>query len=168
MNVILTGAPRTGKTTIIHKIIIKIDKECTGFYTEEINERNQRAGFKLITLDNKSCVLAHKDIKKRYRVGKYGVNLDCIEKIGVSAIRKGMEQNKIVIIDEIGKMELFSTEFKDIVIKALDSNSKVLGTILFRPHPFCDRIKYRKDVAIIEVTEENRDFLPEILLKKFI
>lgn len=157
--------PRIGKTTIIHKIISKINKECAGFYTEEIKEKSRRTGFSLITLDNKTCILAHKDIKSRYRVGKYGVNLDCIEKIGVPAIRKGIEQNKIVIIDEIGKMEFYSKEFKDIVIKALNSNSKILGTILFRPHPFCDRIKHRKDVDIIEVTEENRDSLPAMIVK---
>ncbi|MCK4673373.1 NTPase [candidate division WOR-3 bacterium] len=165
MNVILTGTPRTGKTTIIHKIISKINKECAGFYTEEIKEKSRRMGFSLITLDNKTCILSHRHIKSRYRVGRYGVNLDCIEKIGVPAIRKGIEQNKIVIIDEIGKMEFYSKEFKDIVIKALDSNCKVLGTILSRPHPFCDRIKHRNDVEIIEVTEENRDSLPAMIVK---
>lgn len=165
-NILLTGMPRIGKTTIIHTIISNIDKECTGFYTEEIKEKSRRVGFKLLTLDNRNCILSHKNFKSRYRVSRYRVNLDCIEKIGVVAINKGIEKGKIIIIDEIGKMELFSKKFKEIVIRALDSNSKVLGTILFRPHLFCDRIKKRKDVKIIEVTNQNRNSLPEIILQK--
>ena len=165
-NVILTGAPRIGKTTIIRTVIKDIKRGCAGFYTEEMREGNQRVGFRLISLDNKNCILSHKTIKSHHRVGKYGVNLECIEGIGVASILEGIQEKKFIIIDEIGKMELFSKDFQDIVMKALDSESPVLGTILFRPHPFCDKIKKRKDVEIIEVTEENRDRLPDVIIEK--
>ncbi len=165
-NILLTGIPRIGKTTIIHKIISGIKRGCAGFYTEEMREGNQRVGFKLVTIDNKNCILSHKNIKSRHRVGKYGVNLECIERIGVASILEGIQKKKLIIIDEIGKMELFSKDFKEIVIKALDSESAVLGTILFRPHPFCEGIKKRKDVESIEVTTENRDRLPSVLIER--
>ncbi len=164
-NILLTGLPRIGKTTIIHQIVSKINRKCAGFYTEEMREKTERVGFRLITLDNKSCILSHKKVRSRYRVGKYGVDGDCIDNIGVAAIREAIEKKAIVIIDEIGKMELFSRKFQDSVIEALDSHSYVLGTILFRSHPFCDRIKKRKDVQIIEVTRENRDSLPDVIKK---
>ncbi len=167
-NILLTGTPRIGKTTIIHKIINKSSKECAGFYTEEIRQKNRRVGFSLTTLDKKNCILSHKNVESRYRVGKYRVNLDCIEKIGVAAIKEGIKKRKIIIIDEIGKMELFSREFRDIVIKALDSNSRVVGTILFSSHSFCDKIKKRDDVEIIEVTEENRNTLPDVIIERLI
>ncbi len=165
-NIILTGAPRVGKTTVIRKVITAIEQECAGFYTEEIREDNQRVGFRLITTDNKNCVLSHRNIKSRHRVGKYGVNLECIERIGVTSILEGIQEKKIIIIDEIGKMELFSKYFQEIVMKALDSASPVLGTILFRPHPFCDKIRDRRDVEIIEVTKENRESLSEIIISQ--
>lgn len=158
--------PRIGKTTIIQKVVDVLNDNCAGFYTEEIRKNNNRIGFKLITLDNKNCIMARKKFKSHYRVGKYGVDIRCIERIGITAIRKGIEEEKVIIIDEIGKMELFSGSFKEIVLEALDSSSHVLGTILFRPHSFCDKIKDREDVEIIEVTQENRDSLPEIILKK--
>jgi len=166
MNIILTGPPRIGKTTIVNELINKLNKQCAGFYTEEIREDNRRVGFRLIALDNNSCVMAHKNIRSKYRVGKYGVNLDCIEKTGVKAIKEGIARKKIVIIDEIGKMELFSDRFKNTVIDALDSSSSVVGTILFRHHPYCDKIKRRHDVELIEVTENNRSSMVKAIIIK--
>jgi nucleoside-triphosphatase len=167
-NLLLTGIPRIGKTTIIQSVIKKINQDCAGFFTQESKEKNQRAGFRLMTLDENDCILAHTNIKSTYRVGKYRVNLECIEKIGVTSILDGIKRKQIIIIDEIGKMELFSKKFKDAVIKALDSNCPVLGTILFRRHPFCDKIKRRKDAQIIEVTKENRNALPEKILHELL
>ncbi len=165
-NVLLSGPPRIGKTTIIHKIIKKINEECAGFYTEEIRESGQRVGFKLLSLGNESCIMSHKRIESRYRVGKYRVDIDCVEKIGVAAIRRGIEKGNVIVIDEIGKMELFSKKFQDIVFKALDAPPPVVATILSRPHTFCDAIKNRNDVEIIEVTHANRDSLPDKIAKK--
>jgi len=165
-NILLTGTPRIGKTTIIYKIADVLNKKCAGFYTEEIKKNNKRMGFKLITLDDKSCTLARKKFNSHYRVGKYGVDTVCLESIGVTAIRKGIEEKKVIIIDEIGKMELFSDAFRKAVVEALDSPYPVLATILLRSHSFCEEIKSRSDVEIIEVTEDNRALLPTRILKK--
>lgn len=165
-NFLLTGLPGVGKTTIIKKVVERYRDRCAGFYTEEIRENNTRVGFKLITLDGQNCIMAHKDIKSPYRVGKYGVNIECIENIGVNAIRKGIIENKIIIIDEIGKMELYSKEFKKIVINVLNSKCPVLATILYAPNPFRDKIKERKDVKIFEVTLANRGTLVQEIIGK--
>lgn len=165
-NILLSGPPKIGKTTIIHEIINKMNKECAGFYTEEMRVNNQRVGFKLFNLANESCIMSHTCIKSRYRVGRYKVDINCVEKIGVAAIRIGIDNGNTIVIDEIGKMELFSKKFQDIVIKALDASVPVLATILFRPHPFCDRIRKRNDVEIMQVTEANRTTLPDTIVKK--
>lgn len=164
-NILLTGLPRIGKTTVIQKVARQLDG-CAGFYTQEIKEGNARVGFRLITLDDKQCVLSHKSARSPYRVGKYRINRDCIERLGVAAIEHGIKKRCTIVIDEIGKMELFSDVFKNAVLLALESGSPVLGTILLRPHPFCDKIKKRGDVEIIEVTEENRDNLPTKILQR--
>ena len=165
-NIILTGPPRIGKTTIIRSVISRLADKCAGFYTEEILQENQRAGFKLITCSKGNCVLAHKEIRGHYHVGKYGVDLECVEGYGVPSIKKGIKAEKIIIIDEIGKMEILSRSFKLAVLDALDSQCPVIGTMLFKRHPFHDKIRARKDVEIIEVTEENRDKLPDIVIQK--
>jgi nucleoside-triphosphatase THEP1 len=164
-NILLTGTPRSGKTTVVQNVVRKLDR-CAGFYTQEMKEGNVRVGFRLVTLDNKECILSHKRTKSPYRVGAYRVDCDCIERLGVAAVVQGIEKGYTVIIDEIGKMELFSNSFKHAVIRALESGSPVLATILLHPHPFCDEIKKRKDTEIIEVTEANRDGLPATILDR--
>ncbi len=164
-NILLTGLPGIGKTTIIKKIVERHKDRCAGFYTEEIREHNIRIGFRLLTLSGQDCMMAHKNIKSHYKVGRYGVNLECIENIGVHAIKKGIVENKIIIIDEIGKMELYSKEFRDVVIEAFNSKCNVLATIVYSSNPFCDRLKEREDVKILEVTLSNRNSLVQQLFE---
>ncbi|MGB9847403.1 MAG: nucleoside-triphosphatase, partial [Desulfotomaculales bacterium] len=66
-------------------------------------------------------------------------------------------------IDEIGKMELFNPEFRETVLAALNSSFPVVATVLAKPHPFCDALKRRRDVRLIEVNRANREKLPEEL-----
>jgi len=127
-HILLTGKPRTGKTTLLKEIIKDLDS-CGGFYTEEITQDNERAGFKIKTLDGKEGILAKKGLESKYRLGKYGINIKDLEEIGVEAIEEALKTKKIIIIDEIGKMEFFSEKFKDIAFRALDSDKRVIGII---------------------------------------
>jgi len=154
-NIFITGKPGCGKTTLIKEISEKLKPKIFGFYTEEIREKEKRVGFKIKTLDKKEGILAHIKFKSRYKVGKYKVNLKDLEEIGVKALEKGIKEKKIVLIDEIGKMELFSEKFKKAVLKALNSENKVLGTIILKRNPFCDKIKQRKDTKIFYLKKEN-------------
>ncbi|MHC1585080.1 MAG: NTPase [Candidatus Syntropharchaeia archaeon] len=164
MNYLLTGKPGTGKTTIIKKVIERI-KDAGGFYTEEMREGGKRVGFKIVTLEGEEGILAHEKEKGEYRVGKYVVCIDDLENVAVKSIKKALRQNKIVVIDEIGKMELFSEKFREAVLFALNSEKKVLGTIMYKRNPFSDEIKKRKDTEIVVVNMKNRDEIPERLIR---
>lgn len=155
--ILLTGRPRVGKTTIIKSVVRALPGQAGGFYTEEMRERGRRQGFRIVTLDGQEGVLAHVDIKSRIRVSKYGVKLADLEGIGVAAIREAIAHKDYVVIDEIGKMELFSTAFKDAVWEAIHSHKPVLGTITLSSHPWADRVRALSQVIIIEVTKANRD-----------
>jgi nucleoside-triphosphatase THEP1 len=63
-------------------------------------------------------------------------------------------------------MEILSRPFRLSVLDALNSKSPVIATMLFKRQPFCDKIRARKDVEIIEVTQENRGKLKDIIIKK--
>ncbi|RMD85526.1 MAG: NTPase [Calditrichaeota bacterium] len=158
-NILLTGKPGVGKTTIIQKIVEEHGKKAGGFYTREMRENHRRTGFEIITLDGKKGVLASVHLESPYRVGKYRVNLKDLEEIGVKAIEEALHHADLVVIDEIGKMELFSKNFRKVVKQALDSPKKFLGTIMHGSNPFVDKIKQRADVKIFEITERNRNYI---------
>jgi len=166
MNYLLTGLPKAGKTTLLKKVVAKLQKPAKGFFTEEIKDGGVRVGFIIVTLSGCKGILSHRDFRSKYRVGKYGVNVDEFDRIGTKEIEEALKQKKLVIIDEIGKMELFSERFREVVWKALDSENSVLGTIMAKGNPFADRVKKREDVKIFEVTEENRNRLVDLLLKE--
>ena len=109
---LLTGRPGTGKTSLIKQSIAETVFSAGGFYTEEIRFQNIRQGFRLITFDDKNITLSHIDIQSHYHVGKYGVDIDVFNKVGVSALKQATIDCQLVVVDEIGKMELFSVIFK--------------------------------------------------------
>lgn len=163
-NFFLTGAPSSGKTTGIKKIIKGLAHPANGFYTEEERIEGRRVGFVMNTLDGKKGYLAHQDIKSIFHIRRYGVSIENIEAIAVPSITP-ISRN-IIILDEIGKMECFSEIFKGAAIRALDSPNIVIGTITLGGDDFILKIKEREDMEIHEVTPDNRDFLPEIILEK--
>ncbi|MGR3301467.1 MAG: nucleoside-triphosphatase [Candidatus Scalindua sp.] len=163
-NIFLTGAPSSGKTTVIKKIIEKLDYPANGFYTEEERVDGKRVGFLMKTLDGRKGYLAHQDIKSDFHIRRYGVSIDNIKHIAVPSIIP--VKNHIIILDEIGKMECFSIAFKQAATNALDAPNIVIGTITFGGDAFILEIKKRGDMEIKEVTEDNRDLLPDLILRQ--
>jgi nucleoside-triphosphatase THEP1 len=163
-NILITGPPRSGKSTVIEKIVDRVQRPATGFFTREIRQKGRRAGFSIRTLDGREGVLAHKRIKSQWRVGKYGVNITDIESIAVRSIIPSKE-DEMIVVDEIGKMECFSRQFRETLIKALDSQNRMIGSIALKGGPFIERIKDREDVQLIEITAQNRDFILDQLVE---
>ncbi len=165
--ILLTGRPRVGKTTIIKEVVKRLPGRAGGFYTEEIKEGGQRRGFRIVTLDGHEGILAHVNVKSHHRVSKYGVDLVSLERVGVTAIRHAIVTSDCVVIDEIGKMELFSAAFKEAVLAAVESDKLVLGTIMLRSHPWADAVKAHPQVNLIKITEANRDTAVQLVLDSF-
>jgi nucleoside-triphosphatase len=153
---LLTGRPGTGKTAVIKEALVKVKVKSGGFYTEEIRIGGIRQGFRIITLDGQQATLAHVGISSLYQVSKYRVDTDALDRVGVSALRQALQESDLIVIDEIGKMELLSPQFREAVTQVLNSGKKVLGTIMLNPHPFADEIKRRPEVEVLLVTTDNR------------
>jgi len=154
--IFVTGPPRCGKSTFIEKLVQQIRSPTIGFFTREIREQGRRKGFSIITLDGRKGVLAHEKLKSRYKVGKYGVNLQDIDKIAVPSMIP-TQANEVIVIDEVGKMECFSALFKQTLIEVLRATNPVIGSIAQKGGKFIQNIKGRKDVLLIHLTEENRN-----------
>lgn len=162
-NLLLTGRPGVGKTTVVERVVKNLSMPAGGFYTREIREGRRRVGFRLATWDGKSGIMSHVRFDTPYRVGKYGVDIRVIDKIGVPAIQEAMTSGNIIVIDELGRMELFSETFQETVWKALERKLPLLGVIQERPHPFLNRVRKRPDVELIPVNIENRNTLVDQL-----
>ena len=72
---------------------------------------------------------------------------------------------ELIVIDEIGKMELFSSYFRNLVRHALNADKQVLATISLKGNDFIWEIKQRLDIHLLEVTHANRYRLPEAILE---
>jgi len=162
--ILLTGDPGSGKTTLIQRVVARIDIPIGGFYTQEIREGGVRQGFKIITFDEQEGILAHIKHPGPPRVGKYGVNLSALETVAVGSLLRTLQTPSLIVIDEIGPMEMFSRRFCQTVLDILNMDRVILGSIVKRSKPFSDQIKARPDVKMIEVRPDNRDLLLEIVL----
>lgn len=154
--VLLTGLPGVGKTTLLREIVATYRGLAGGFYTEEVRQRGTRLGFDIVTLDGRRAPLARVGYGGRYRVSKYGVDVEALERVGVAALREALERDALIVVDEIGKMELFSEGFRKTIAEALEAGRRVLGTILYARHPWAGGLKGDPRVVVLEVTRQNR------------
>lgn len=162
--ILLTGLPRTGKTTLIKKAIARMPAgKTTGFFTTEILRGGVRQGFALRGINGENGVLAHVDFKTRWRVGKYGIDVPRFEAF-LGRLDLWSPKFDCIVIDEIGKMEVFSDRFCDIVRKAAASEKNFLATIAFKGAGLIAEIKQRPDMCIFEVKPSNRDKLLSVIL----
>ncbi len=171
----ITGLPRVGKTEGLIKVIKRLENEYIfgGMITKSIEENGERVGFKIVDwLTQEEKLFAHISMESSYRVGKYKVNLKILEEFGIPAIKKAIESENvdIVVIDEVGKMELESRKFREVVREALDCEKPVLLTLHKKSRDsLLQDIRNMNNVRIFEITPVNRNLLPykiEKLLKE--
>ncbi len=165
-HILITGTPGIGKTTLIQKIAEELRSyRPAGFYTEEICERGVRKGFELIGLNGKRSMLSHVDIESPQRVSKYGVDVKgfdtFLDELSLSA--SGI---RLIIIDEIGKMECFSEKFRMLIQDILGSDTILVATVALKGSGMIAEVKNRTDSELIEVTYDNRDSLKGEIIQK--
>ena len=163
---LITGKPGVGKTTVIQKIIERMrEVHMAGFYTAEIRSKGSRLGFALQGLNGKRRTLAHADIDSEHGVGKYGVDTAGFETF-LETLDLLNPDVELIVIDEIGKMELSSSHFRGLVFDALNSDKQVLATVPLKGDEFIREIKKREDIHLLELTHGNRNRLPEAIVGK--
>jgi nucleoside-triphosphatase len=166
----ITGLPGAGKTQALVKVIEMLEAEglvVGGMITEPIVSKNRRMGFSVMNwMSKEKGTLAHMKINSKISVGKYGVDINVLEDIGVEAIDQATENAEIIIIDEVGKMEVESDRFVDAVKRALECAKPLILTLHKKSrNPLLQDIRRRDDIRILEVTPVNRNLLPYKIIK---
>ncbi|XP_006638609.1 cancer-related nucleoside-triphosphatase isoform X1 [Lepisosteus oculatus] len=181
-HVFLTGPPGVGKTTLVQKASELLKTSgfvLDGFYTEEVREGGRRIGFDVVTFSGQRGILSRIGSgsgrsagRREYTVGQYVVDLPSFENLALPLFRnegsRSSSGKRVFVIDEIGKMELFSHSFIQAVRQTLDSPAFViLGTIPIpkgKPLGLVEEVRNRSDVKLFTVTKDNRDkILPQIV-----
>ncbi|MGW2250645.1 nucleoside-triphosphatase [Kitasatospora sp. NPDC001660] len=167
--ILLEARPGAGKTTAIRRLAgLLRARVAVGFTTEEIRAdpdgegRGARVGFALETLAGRRAVLAHVGFPGPPKVGRYGVDLGVMERLALPSLA-WTSGTSLVLIDELGRMELAYRPFEDAVRALFAADVDVVATVQAQPGPFTDALKRRPDVEVLHLTPANRDALPRRL-----
>ena len=166
--ILLEGRPGSGKTTVAARLADLLRErgvEVRGFFTREVREHRRRVGFTVEALDGGDATLAHVDLEGPPRVGKYGVDLASFERVALPALDEPA-RGAVVLVDELGKMELASKRFCEAILSLFDGPADVVATVHIFRHPLTDSLKRRADVELVRVTQANRDALPEAIAER--
>jgi len=159
MLLLLTGRPGIGKTTVVRAVGESFRSvRPAGFYTEEIREGRVRRGFRLVTFDGETALMADVDFPPP-RVGKYGVDVATIDRFA-AMLPESTRQSPLCLIDEIGKMECLSKVFVHAMRGVIESDQTIVATVGERGGGFIDEVKRHDDAELWRVTETSRDELP--------
>lgn len=167
VQIAITGRPGVGKTTLIERILDRIPLSMGGMLTKEIRKCGRRVGFSVIDIaTGREGVLAHLHQQRGPKIGHYTVNLQDLEAVGIAAIRDAIEGKDLVVIDEIGPMELCSAAFIPVVEVALaSSKSLLISTHAHADHPLVHRV--RQELKLFRVKLANRNELAETIARLF-
>ena len=158
MRIAVTGQPGVGKTTLVERVLAAVPLKAGGMVTKEIRKVGRRVGFSVIDVGSgQEGVLAHMHLAQGPRLGRYRVNLKDLEEIGAAAIERAIQECQLVVVDEVGPMELKSPRFIAAVERALKEAANLLVTVhrASNHHP-AYRIRHECD-RLIRLTKGNRD-----------
>jgi nucleoside-triphosphatase len=139
-----------------------------GMLSRDVRSHGNRVGFEIFDLNRgRTGSLASVYQRQGPRIGKYRVNLDDLNKIGVGAIADAAENCDVVVVDEIGPMELSSEQFREAVRKTAEGKKLAICTIHWKmSNEMMESVRKREDAQIYMVTFENREHLHEEIVSK--
>jgi nucleoside-triphosphatase len=163
LHLLLTGPPQCGKTTVVRRVAERFPGRAAGFYTREVREKGRRVGFEIVTLEGEVTWLSHVDFPGPNRVGKYGVDLEGLHRVGLAAMEPAPGVD-LIVVDEVGKMECLSPHFVAAMERLWNASVPLLITVAEKGGGYIARMKGKPGARLITVTPGNREGLPDRIL----
>lgn len=164
MNVLVTGARNVGKTTVVRAVVRRVrdrDYDPVGFYTEGGPETltlvSARTGARTVFATQSP------EFDSDLTVGRYTVDPAAIDRGLTAAAGDG----DVLVVDEIGTLERRGEGFYPVLAGLEpDRYAGVLLSVRDGLVPFvADAFPPESSVERFEVTESNRDALPDELVE---
>jgi nucleoside-triphosphatase len=164
-NFLVTGQPRSGKTTVVQKVVRDLRTAGVtvgGVFCPEIRVRDERVGFEIEdATSGDTRVLAHVNRDWGPSVGKYRVAVQEVDELCEQAFERALSEADAVVVDEIAPMEVHSDAFVRGVERALDDKKPLVAAIHERSTDgFIGEVKRRDDVEVFTVSGQTREALP--------
>lgn len=170
MKVLLTGPPRSGKSRLLRQLAEQYPGNAGGYLVKEIlGPDRRRAGFELLVVWSgpgsglrtvERAVLARLDPWSPHRVGKYWLEESAVT-MAVQALDAAMHEGGLVLVDEIGPLQIGVPSFRDALSRCLDGPGPLLGAISPAPDPFLDALRNRPGLRLLEVNRLNSRHMAE-------
>ena len=158
---LVTGSPGVGKSTTVSRVVMRLKSAGVivgGCTTSEKRSGGVRTGFEIRDLSSgRTGELASATSKIGPRVGRYRVNLQDLANIGGAGLEVASSSSELIVVDEVGPMELVSPEFRKAVRACIDSGRPLLAVVHERLEDDLLRELREKAAAVITLTVENRD-----------
>lgn len=162
-HIILNGERCVGKTTLIQRLLAHSSLPVSGYVTRSTpRDESGFHGIYIYPADSAEFPMGQEnhigDCNGRERT----VHSQVFETLGVAYLQP--KAGSIVVMDEIGFMELSSPRFLAAVKAVLDSDAYVLAAVKARPDvPFLNQVREHPKSRVFDITEENREALFESL-----
>jgi nucleoside-triphosphatase len=164
-NLLISGASGSGKTSVIRDVTLARKSRIGGFYTEPIMAGRMRKGLMIRTLDGQDRMLASKTVRSPHTLGKFPVDINALENVGIPALRLALMTKDMVVIDEIGTLEAMSQRFKETLLECLHSTKPILATVRASASPFTDQLKKMPDTQTISLNKSNLNAVKQQIRK---
>lgn len=161
--ILLTGIPKSGKSTILSRFI-ESHSRSRGMLAREVLVDGNRVGFEAITSHGEVAKLASTTHVSDISVGKYYVHIQDFE--GLVPALRNYRPDELLYLDEIGQMQLHPRAFEDLIRTYLDAENDFIGTMsAVYDHPLIDELREHQGIEILTVTPETREATMELLEK---
>ena len=162
-HILICGARGVGKSTLIAKLIAKVDAPLYGYFTKRLDKADDDGLFPIYLypawVKDEERERGVENMIGRCSGKMHDVHAEVFDKFGAKYIRAA-KPGGVIIMDELGFMERNAEEFKSAVFSALDGDIQVIAAVKDRYDvEFLNAVRAHEKAQVFNITEQNRDSL---------